>query len=91
MDIYTHTCMITHLYMNIHIDSHEDIHRARTSLNLLDLMKSWGVWKAGNIKLEKVGMLGWAADRPQMMPQLRYLVTPRGDFFLGQRPSYRLL
>lgn len=72
--------------MNIHIDSHEDTHRAGASMHLLDLVKSWGVWKAGGRKLEKLGKLGWAADGPQMM--LRYskggFVPGAIDLFLTQ-------
>jgi hypothetical protein len=59
-------------------------------MNLLDLVKSWGVWKAGDKKLEKLGKPGWAADGPQMRLLPRCLVIQREDLFLGQRSGYGL-
>lgn len=55
-------------HMNTHTDSHEDTYN-KDQREFTRSHEVLGVWKAEDIKLEKLGKLDWEADRPQMMSQ----------------------
>lgn len=80
---YTHTPTNTHMHMNTHIDSHEDTHRARTSINLLDLVKSWGVWKAGEYTTGKSREAGMGSREVPNDASAKISCYSKGGFLPG--------